>query len=62
MPVNAGDAAEDAAGEISEKIREAAEELLGGAAKIPQAPHVQTQMNEPEVDKHTGEQAPPLAP
>jgi hypothetical protein len=61
MPVNAGDAAEDAAGEISEKIREAAEELLGGAAKIPEAPHVEAEVNKTEVDKHAGEKPPPLA-
>src|SRR5713226_3568271 len=60
MPVNAGDAAEDAAGEISEKIREAAEELLGGAAKIPEAPHVEAEVNETEMDKHAGEKPPPL--
>jgi hypothetical protein len=60
MPVDAGDAAEDTAGEISEKVGEAAEEALGGAAKIPKAPHVEAQMNEAKVNKHAGDQPPPL--
>src|SRR5229473_750804 len=61
MPVDAGDASEDAAGEISEKVGKAAEDALGRAAKIPKAPHVEAQVNEAEVDKHAGHQAPPLA-
>jgi hypothetical protein len=61
MPVDAGDASEDAAGEISEKVGQAAEEAFGGAAKIPKAPHVEAEMNEAKVDKHAGDQPPPLA-
>src|SRR5260370_42659399 len=59
MPVNAGDAAEDAAGEISEKIREAAEELLAGAAKMPEAPHGEAEANEAEMDKKSDAKATP---
>jgi hypothetical protein len=61
MPVDAGDASENAAGQISEKVGEAAEEALGGAAKIPKAPHVEAEMNEAKVNKHAGDQPPPLA-
>src|SRR6267143_4966912 len=61
MPINAGDAAEDAAGEVGEQIGEAAEEALGGAAEIPETPHVEAQMNDAEMDEHAGDKAPPLA-
>jgi hypothetical protein len=61
MPVDAGDASENAAGKIGEKVGEAAEEALGGAAKIPKAPHVEAKVNEAKVNKHAGNQAPPLA-
>ncbi len=61
MPINAGDAAEDAADEVGEKIGEAAEEMLGRAAKIPEAPHIEAEVNQAEVDEHAGEEAPPLA-
>src|SRR6267143_6061251 len=61
MPINAGDAAEDAAGEVGEEIGEAAEQALGGAAEIPETPHVETEMNDAEMDEHAGDKAPPLA-
>jgi len=61
MPINAGDAAEDAADEVGEKIGEAAEEALGRAAKIPEAPHIEAEVNQAEVDEHAGDEAPPLA-
>ena len=61
MPIHAGDAAEDAAREISQQVGEAAQESLGGAAKIPQAPHVEAQVNYAEVHKHAGDEAPPLS-
>ena len=61
MPVNASNAAEDAAGEVGEEVAEAAEKALGRAAKIPQAPHVEAEVNEPEVDEHAGDEAPPLS-
>src|SRR6266403_5769909 len=61
MPINAGDAAKDAADEVDEKIGEAAEEALGRAAKIPEAPHVEAEVNQAEVKEHAGKKAPPLA-
>jgi len=61
MPINAGDAAEHAAHEVGEKIGEAAEEALGRASKIPEAPHVEAQVNQAEVHEHAADEAPPLA-
>ncbi len=61
MPKNAGDAAKDAADEVGEKIGKAAEEALGRAAKIPEAPHIEADVNQAEVHEHAGEEAPPLA-
>ena len=61
MPVNAGDTAENAGGEIGKKVGEASKELLGSAAKVPEAPHVQGNVDDAEVDEHAGDEAPPLA-
>src|SRR4029077_5958871 len=61
MPVNAGDATEDSADEVSEEVREAAHESFGGAAEIPKTPHIETNVNNTEVDEHAGYEAPPLA-
>ncbi len=61
MPINTGDAAKNAAGEVREEVGEAAEEALGGAAEIPEAPHVEAEMNQAEVDEHAGDETPPLA-
>ena len=61
MPINTCDAAKNAAGEVREEVGEAAEKVLGGAAKIPEAPHVEAEMNQTEVDEHAGDETPPLA-
>src|SRR5258705_12553785 len=61
MPINTGDAAKNAAGEVREEVGEAAEQALGGAAEIPEAPHVEAEMNQAELDEHAGDETPPLA-
>src|ERR671925_2406621 len=61
MPINAGDAAKDAARKIRQEIRGAAHKDFRGAAKIPETPHVEPDVNNPEMHEHAGDQAPPLA-
>src|SRR5438067_2007220 len=60
VAVHAGDAAKDAAREIREKKREPPEKNFRGAAQIPEAPHVEPNVNNPEMHKHAGDQPPPL--
>ena len=61
MPIVAGDAPENSADKIGEEVGEAAEELFGGAAQIPETPHVEGEMDDADVDEHAGDEAPPLA-
>src|ERR1700674_2432046 len=49
MPISAGDAAEDAAGKVSEEIGEPAQKALGGAPKSPKTPHVETEIDRKSV-------------
>ena len=60
MPIHAGNAAQDAAGEIRQKIGEAADKSFRGAAQVPQAPHVEADVHDAEMHEHAGGQAPPL--
>ena len=61
MPCDAGDAAGNAGDQVDGGECPVAIQRFCERAKVPQAPHVERDMNHANVQKHAGEQSPPLA-